>query len=66
MREEMPDCCPTGVYCVKRTCAALDVSRVTLAKYRLRGYIRPLNANVSRYKYSGQSIIDCWKLVSRL
>ena len=49
-----------GVYCVKRTCAALEICKKTLQKYRRRGYITPLNENKHRFLYSGQSIIDCW------
>lgn len=65
MTETKPMCDPEGVYCVKRACAVLDVSKRTLQKYRQRGYISPINANKARYKYTGQSIIDCWDKVSR-
>ena len=52
---------------VKRTCAELGVSYKTLRKYKESGYIKPLNPdNASRPKYSGQSIIDCWKLLTTL
>lgn len=55
MRELVPTCDPEGVYSVKRTCAELGVS------------YKPLNPdNASRPKYSGQSIIDCWKLLTTL
>lgn len=64
MTETKPTCDPNGVYCVKRTCAALDVCKRTLQKYRQRGYIVPINDNRARYKYSGQSIIDCWNKVN--
>ena len=62
MRELVPTCDPEGVYSVKRTCAELGVSYKTLKKYKESGYIKPLN----RPKYSGQSIIDCWKLLTTL
>ena len=55
------------VYSVKRTCAELGVSYKTLRKYKASGLIKPLNPdNASRPKYSGQSIIDCWKLLTTL
>lgn len=60
MTESVPKCDPMGVYCVKRTCAALEVCKKTLQKYRRRGYIKPINENKHRFLYSGQSIIDCW------
>ena len=65
MRELVPTCDPEGVYSVKRTCAELGVSYKTLRKYKASGLIKPLNPdNASRPKYSGQSIIDCWKLLT--
>ena len=67
MKEIRPACDPNGVYSVKRTCAELGISNKTLKKYTENGYIQPLNPNnVSRPKYSGQSIIDCWNLLSTL
>ena len=67
MRELVPTCDPEGVYSVKRTCAELGVSYKTLRKYKASGYIKPLNPdNASRPKYSGQAIIDCWKLLTTL
>jgi hypothetical protein len=64
MKEIRPACDPNGVYSVKRTCAELGISNKTLRKYRENGYIKQLNpGNVSRPKYSGQSIIDCWNLL---
>ena len=60
MTETIPKCDPMGVYCVKRTCAALEVCKKTLQKYRRRGFITPLNENKYRFLYSGQYIIDCW------
>ena len=67
MKEIRPACDPNGVYSVKRTCAELGISNKTLKKYRENGYIQPLNPNnVSRPKYSGQSIIDGWNLLSTL
>ncbi len=64
MKELKPTCDPDGVYSVKRTCAELGVSHKSLRKYRDSGYIRPLNPqNLSRPKYSGQSIIECWNLL---
>ena len=51
---------PFGVYSVKRTCAELGVCYKTLRKYRMNGYIQPINPITSRrLKYSGQSILDC-------
>lgn len=66
MTETIPKCDPQGIYCVKRTCAALDVCKKTLQKYRRLGFITPVNGNPFRFKYSGQSIIDCWKKISNL
>ncbi len=67
MKELIPSCAPNGVYSVKRTCAELGISHKTLRKYRLNGYITPLNPNnVYRPKFSGQSIIDCWNLIKTL
>ena len=67
MTEIAPKCDPAGVYCVKRACAMLDVTKKTLGKYRQMGIITPLNPdNPRRYKYSGQSIIDCWKKICKL
>ena len=64
MKEIRPAWDPNGVYSVKRTCAELGISNKTLWKYRENGYIKQLNpGNVSRPKYSGQSIIDCWNLL---
>lgn len=45
MKEIKPTCDPNGVYSVKRTCAELGISNKTLRKYRLNGYIQPLNPN---------------------
>ena len=60
MIDYLPKCDPMGVYCVKRTCAALEVCKKTLQKYRRRGYIKPINENKHRFLHSGQSTIDCW------
>ena len=49
------------VYSVKRACADLGGGYKTLLKYRMNGYIQPINPVTSRrLKYSGQSILDCW------
>ena len=67
MKEIKPTCDPNGVYSVKRTCAELGISNKTLRKYRLNGYIQPLNPNNNyRPKYSGQSIIECWNILTTL
>lgn len=67
MKELKPTCDPNGVYSVKQTCAELGISYKTLRKYKKSGYIKPLNPNnVCRPKYSGQSIIDCWNLLTTL
>lgn len=61
MNESRPTVDPLGVYTVKRTCAELGVCYKTLRKYRMNGYIQPINPVTSRrLKYSGQSILDCW------
>ena len=61
MNESRPSVDPLGVYSVKRTCAELGVCYKTLRKYRMNGYILPINPITSRrLKYSGQSILDCW------
>ena len=61
MNESRPSVDPLGVYSVKRTCAQLGVFYKTLRKYRMNGYIQPINPITSRrLKYSGQSILDCW------
>ena len=61
MIESKPIVDPLGVYSVKRACAALEVSYKTLRKYRMNGYIQPINPdNLHRLKYTGQSILDCW------
>lgn len=64
MTEIKPICDPNGAYCVKRTCSILDISKTSLQNYRKRGVITPLNNNPSRYKYSGESIINCWKKIN--
>lgn len=62
MRETPPNCPPDNVYCVKQTCAELGTTKTTLAKCRRRGLITPLNPdNPRRFKYSGQSINECWQ-----
>lgn len=67
MREIKPTCNPFGVYSAKRTCAELGVSYKTLLKYRVSGFITPLNPdNPHRPKYSGQAIIDCWTILTKL
>ena len=67
MKEIKPTCDPNGVYSVKRTCAELGISNKTLRKYRLHGYIQPLDPNNPyRPKYSGQSIIECWNILTTL
>ena len=67
MKEIKPSCDPNVVYSVKRTCAELGISNKTLRKYRLNGYIQPLNPNNTyRPKYSGQSIIECWNILTTL
>lgn len=67
MKELKPTCDPDGVYSVKRTCIELGISHKTLRKYKKRGYIQPVNPNnVCRPKYSGQSIIDCWLILTAL
>lgn len=67
MKELKPTCALDGVYSVKRTCAELGISHKTLRKYRENGYIKPINPeNLSLPKYSGQTIIDCWKKVTAI
>lgn len=67
MIEDKPTCSPNGVYSVKRTCAELGVSYKTLRKYRESGYIKPLNpTNFLRPKFSGEAIIRCWKILTKL
>ena len=67
MKEIRPACDPNGDYADNLTCSELGSSNKTLKKFRETGYIQPLNPNnVSRPKYSGQSIIDCWNLLSTL
>ena len=67
MRELPPTCNPDAVFCVKRACAELEISRKTLRKYRSLGLITPMNPeNKRRPKYSGQSLIDCWNLIVKL
>lgn len=67
MKELKPTCNPNGVYSVKQTCMELGISNKTLHKYRKCGYIRPVNpSNAYRPKYTGQSIIDCWKILAAL
>ena len=61
MNDSRPSVDPLGVYSVIRTCAELGVCYKTLRKYRMNGYIQPINPITSRrLKYSGQSILDCW------
>lgn len=61
MNESRPSVDPLGVYSVKRACAELGACYKTLRKYRINGYIQPINPVTSRrLKYSGQSILDCW------
>ena len=61
MNESRPTVDPLGVYTVKRTCAELGICYKTLRKYRMNGYIQPINPNNHyRLKYSGQSILACW------
>lgn len=67
MKEVQPILDPNGVYSGKRTCAELGVSYKTLQKYRENGYIRQHNPeNTTRPRYTGKSIMDCWKKVSAL
>lgn len=67
MKELPPTCEPDGVYSVKRACAELGVCHKTFTKYRMRGLIAPLNpGNLSRPKYSGRAIIDCWNRLTKL
>lgn len=67
MKELKPKCDPNGVYSVKQTCMELGISHKTLRKYKKCGYIKPVNPNnVCRPKYSGQSIIDCWLILTAL
>ncbi|MBD5246593.1 MAG: DNA-binding protein [Barnesiella sp.] len=66
MIETCPNCDPDGVFSVKRTCAELGICNKTLRKLRRLGLIAPCNNNPHRLKYTGQSIIDCWKKASRL
>lgn len=64
MNETRPIIDPQGVYSVKRTCAELGVSYKTLRRYRICGYIKPINPeNIHRLKYTGQSIVDCWNKI---
>lgn len=65
MKELQPTCNPQGIYSAKRVCAELGISYKTLRKYRNRGYIKPMNPmNCWRPKYSGLSIIECWKTLA--
>ncbi len=67
MTELQPKCNPEGIYCVKRACAELGVSFKTFRRYRELGLIAPVNPqNRYRPKFSGQSIIDCWKRLTTL
>ena len=43
MIESKPIVDPLGVYSVKRACAELGVCYKTLRKYRMNGYIQPIN-----------------------
>ncbi|MDE6009398.1 MAG: helix-turn-helix domain-containing protein [Muribaculaceae bacterium] len=66
MIENCPTCNPDAVFSVKQTCAELGICHKTLRKLRKRGIITPCNTNPRRYKYTGQSIIDCWRKATRL
>lgn len=67
MTELQPKCNPEGIYCVKRACAELGVSFKTFRRYREMGLIAPVNPqNRYRPKFSGRSIIDCWKRLTTL
>jgi DNA-binding transcriptional MerR regulator len=67
MIETPPNLPPENVYCVKQVCAEIGVSKTTLAKYRRRGLITPLNPdNPRRFKYSGQSVNELYYILSRL
>lgn len=66
MIENCPNCLPESVFSVKRTCAELGICYKTLRKLRRMGLITPCNDNPRRYKYTGQSIIDCWHKASKL
>lgn len=59
---EEPKVAPEGVYCVKATCAVLEICRVTLHNRRRKGLITPLNPDSKYgYKYSGAEIIRFWR-----
>lgn len=67
MKELQPGCNPNGVYSVKRACMEIGVSYKTFSKYRRLGLITPLNPeNKNRPKFTGQSIIDCWKKLTKI
>ncbi len=67
MTELQPKCNPEGIYSVKRACVELGVCHRTFMKYRVKGLIEPINPeNVVRPKFTGQSIIDCWKRLAKL
>ncbi|EJW98085.1 hypothetical protein EVA_13809 [gut metagenome] len=55
------------MYTTKRVCAELGVCYKTLRSYRMKGLIQPVNPTATRrFKYTGQSILDCWSKICLL
>ncbi len=65
MCNEEPNINPCGVFCVKETCAILDISGKTLAKMRKAGIITPVNPDERNFKYTGAAIRQLWRIVNR-
>lgn len=64
MCNEEPDISPLSVYCVKETCALLDISGKTLAKMRKAGKIMPVNPEERNYRYTGAAIRRLWRIIN--
>lgn len=65
MCNEEPKINPDAVYCVKETCALLDISGKTLTKRRKEGLIAPVNPDERNYRYTGAAIRRLWRVINR-
>ena len=57
-----PHIVPTGSYSVTQASALLEISRRTLRRYELAGYVVAHLNKMGRRKYSGRELIKLWEL----
>lgn len=57
-----PNIAPTGSYTVTQASALLGISRRTLRRYELAGYVVAHLNKMGRRKYSGRELMKLWQM----